>query len=370
MNIAILTGHFTPEIHPRAFRSFELAKELSREGNAVTVYSLSSFEDFDYTAIEKQFNIKIIHLNLYKRSCSIKKQRSKASKIVKAMTDYFLAGRLFQNAYAISRRISTSLSHFDVVISISTPFMNLYGAALCRKRKTVAGKQLYIADSGDPFYRSKQTKRAWYFYFIEKNIYKQYDYLSIPEKSAMPAYTGLLDEKKIVIIPQGFDLNSIKLPSYERNSICTFSYSGVFYMDIRNPKFLFDYLEGLDIEFIFNVYMRYEDEIITQLISSYSEKTRKKIHLFYAIQRQDLLVELSKSDFLINFENTVTTQVPSKLIDYAIVGRPILSCNSDTFSPELLDKFLQGNYEDQLIIDKNKYDIKTVTKQFLDLCEG
>ncbi len=51
--ILIVTRFFHPDITPRAFRAYELAKEFSRQGHDVTV--LTTKREFDYSYIEQRF---------------------------------------------------------------------------------------------------------------------------------------------------------------------------------------------------------------------------------------------------------------------------------------------------------------------------
>ena len=51
--ILIVTRLFHPEITPRAFRAYELAKEFSRQGHDVTV--LTTEREFDYSCVEQCF---------------------------------------------------------------------------------------------------------------------------------------------------------------------------------------------------------------------------------------------------------------------------------------------------------------------------
>ena len=87
------------------------------------------------------------------------------------------------------------------------------------------------------------------------------------------------------------------------------------------------------------------------------------------IPRSELLVEMSKVDFLINFENNSSKQSPSKLIDYALTNRPILSINSgEAFDNELANDFLSGDYSKSFKIeDIEQYDIQNIVKQFISL---
>jgi len=60
MKILIITYYFFPEITPRAFRAFELAKEFSRLGHDVSIIIPSC--NFDYKDLELEYNFKIIQI--------------------------------------------------------------------------------------------------------------------------------------------------------------------------------------------------------------------------------------------------------------------------------------------------------------------
>ena len=94
-----------------------------------------------------------------------------------------------------------------------------------------------------------------------------------------------------------------------------------------------------------------------------------KTHRYTSLDRDTLIYELSKMDFLINIENSTATQRPSKVIDYALTGRPILACNKDNFESQKMMDYLNGNYHEAMQVDISQYDIKNVAKQFLDLYE-
>jgi len=73
-------------------------------------------------------------------------------------------------------------------------------------------------------------------------------------------------------------------------------------------------------------------------------------------------------DFLINFEVGSKVQKPCKLIDYALVQRPILSMKPLDIDKIVLKEFLIGNYEKQIKIDDiEQYNIKNVASDFIDL---
>jgi len=72
--------------------------------------------------------------------------------------------------------------------------------------------------------------------------------------------------------------------------------------------------------------------------------------------------------FVVNFENVGQKQTPSKLIDYLIIDKPVLSVTFRNLQPEIFEEFLKGNYEQKMVLpDKDNYRIENVTSQFLFL---
>ena len=79
--------------------------------------------------------------------------------------------------------------------------------------------------------------------------------------------------------------------------------------------------------------------------------------------------ELRNYDFFINFENVKLSRLlPSKLIDYAIANRPILSINTSKLNTQCISEFFQGNYERRLEINRAQRvsDLKNRLRSFAD----
>jgi len=60
--ILIVSKYFFPVINPRSFRTTELAKELARQGNDITV--LIPKKGIDYSDFEKEHKLKILDLGI------------------------------------------------------------------------------------------------------------------------------------------------------------------------------------------------------------------------------------------------------------------------------------------------------------------
>ena len=373
MKIHIICGLFYPELHPRAFRATELALEFVRRGHQVTVSLNKTLDGFDYESYIKQSGVKINrmgiqHGGLNEAAVVTKIQnRSVLYRKFYEVTAYLTGRSIFIRSRKIAGKMCVD-SDVDMIIAISTPFICILGTSYYLRKHHFKDSCVMIADSGDPFYYSKQNNLAPWFKVVERNAYKQFDYLTIPVETAMPGYNRLIPESKIRIIPQGFNMNSLRLFKGEHQKPVKFAYSGVFYMDIRNPEFLFAFLDKQTSDYEFHWFMRYEDPAFTNMLEKYPNLKAKTIKRV-ALGRDELLYELSRMDFLLNLENTSNTQLPSKLIDYGMVERPVFSCNKENFSEQKMLDYLNGNYHDSMVIDIEKYKIENVAQQFLDLYE-
>jgi hypothetical protein len=160
-----------------------------------------------------------------------------------------------------------------------------------------------------------------------------YSALRRAKKSYYPEFRD-----KIRIIPQGFRFDNIRLDlNMTKNKVPTFAYSGIFYHGIRNPSPFLNYLSTLDKSFKFVVYTRN-----VEFLEPYRKTLGDKMEVRDYLPREDLLYELSKMDFLINFENNTNLHLPSKLIDYAMVKKPILNIQTGDLPVDAFNEFLQG----------------------------
>lgn len=370
MKIVILSYLIHPFNGPRTFRANELAKELGRRGYDVTLYGILG--KFDYSEFEKKYHLRVKHLgrHLFSKFTS----DSGASEL-----DYFLTrairefiGRWFYFPHIDLARLAYKAlrkeNNIDLLITIAWPFPIHWGTALYR---TLHPRKLknttWIADCGDPFMLNPLDNHPFYFKYVEKWFCRKADFLSIPIEEAKQAYYPEFINK-LKVIPQGFDFSESAISGeFHKNEVPTFIYAGVFYDKTREPKLLLDYLLSLKINFRFIVYTK-----TPKLLEPYREVAKGKLFIKEYIPREALLEEMSKADFLLNLENNTNQQLPSKLIDYALAQRPILSINTNVpLDKHLIDAFLQGDYSGAMEVpDMSVYDIRRVVDQFLTLKKG
>lgn len=364
--ILLVSNGFFPEISPRSHRATELAREFARQGHEVTV--LSKFRDFDYSEFMKESMITIRMWNKQTFPVIPDFKNKLLSIFSRVMTRTLLT--LFEypgieEMFKVKRKLKNE-NGYDIMISFAVPYPVHWGVAWSRSQKHAIAN-LWVADCGDPYMGDvlDSFRKPFYFGYLEKWFCRKADFISIPIESARQAYYKEF-HSKIRIIPQGFDF-TIK-GRYENeplNEVPTFAYSGGFLPGARDPRPLMHYLTKLYLPFKFLLFTNRPD-----LFADFEEKLKGKLYISSYIPRNELLTVLKGTDFLINFDNNTTFNSPSKLIDYAIVNRPVLNIKRNFNENDLL-AFLNGDYKKQMSLpDIERYHIKNVADLFLDLFEN
>ena len=365
--ILIVGAHFYPENSPRAFRTTELAKEFAKRGNEVTVLVPKNKKEHFSFEKKHQLIIKDLGKPIFPKIIltSDNKFKNILKRILKRILLQFFEYPSIEFLFKIRKVLKNEKSKYDLLISIASPHSIHWGvSSILGKNKSLA--KIWIADCGDPYMGTTTDtfKKFYYFRYIEKSWCKKVDFITVPFEGAIEGYYEEF-RRKIRVIPQGFNFDEINInsKSYKSNEIPTFAYAGLLIPGSRDPRPLINYLLELNINFKFIFFTN-----STNMLSEYLEKSRGKIEIKDPISRKELINILGKMDFVINFDNGVPTQLPSKLIDYYLTKRPILSVNSFNFNKRTVNEFLTGDYTNKYQFNNpEKYRIEYVVKQFLDL---
>jgi hypothetical protein len=366
--ILIISRSFYPMNSPRSFRTTELVKEFARQGHKVT---LLTYKDSEIHApFEKEHGVIIKHLGSRKfKEIEISKGnrytillKRGARRLLNLAIEYPDIELMFKVKRALKKEAG-----YDLLISIAVPHPIHWGVAWAWDRNNNIAKT-WIADCGDPYIWATldSFNKLFYFRFFEKNFCKKADFITVPIESAKEGYYPEYRDK-IEVIPQGFNFDEIKIdPStYKKNEIPTFAYAGGFIPGGRDPREFLSYIVELKHKFKFIIYTKDEG-----LIRPYIDKARGRIEVRGYVPREQLLKELSRMDFLINFENRSSLMMPSKLIDYHLTNRPVLSVSSNDINKAEIDQFLEGVYSEKVKFDNvEQYRIQNVCKEFLKLSE-
>lgn len=365
-NIMIIAQAIFPAKFPRSYRATELAKELARQGHNIIIYSVLG--NYDYTDFQEYHNIKIKNIG---KMCFAKLNSVDYGKIT--IIDKVLR-RIFNRLIEfpdieLMFRVPRTLKKekgIDLLISVAMPHTIHWGCAMARSFSPTNFPKVWAADCGDPYMGNKffKKKPLFYFKYLENWFCNQTDFIVVPTQNIIPYYNTKYINK-IRIIPQGFDFNIGNDIQYVKNSIPTFAFAGIFYPEKRDPSSFLDFLSKIKLPFRF---ILFTPEL--SLLKPYLSLLESKIEFRPYVSRDILINELKTMDFLININNKGNYGSPSKLIDYAISKRPILSFTSDSVPESTFMEFLQGDYTNQFIVkDIDQYRIENVAKSFLELLD-
>ena len=388
MKIGIISYFFYPAITPRAFRAFELVKELEKQSHDVVVFIPDI--DYDYQADSNLKNVTIkeippgFYLNKKNRNVVSSKNsdskvdfsiqnNNKISKRIKTkLINWFYPGAFsFEFGFTCGIALRQEKETFDILISIGLPICShlavFIGTIFNKKLCNVA-----LADYGDPYSFNRFINPPFFHKWFEKLILSRIDIIMVPTINAIGSYTYFKDEKFIKVIPQGINFMNIRLSEVSKqDSIIKFVFAGNFYSGIRDPKELFDFLVEYENPFKFILYTDKMNDDNMNLIKPYLIALGNKIEINNLLPRIQCIYEMSKADFLINIYNTSSEQTPSKLIDYYLTRRPIFSYTPGAFDKSIFNLFLQKNYTFDIsnTIPIEDFKIETVVKNIFNIVE-
>ena len=349
---------------PRSFRTTELAKEFARQGHLVTVITPKDLET--HTQFEKDHGITIQDLGQPKWKAA--ELKGGGVSLVARRGIKRLSNLIFQYpGIELSKLVHNALRReegYDLLISIASPHTVHWGVASVRSKDHRIAK-VWVADCGDPFMGQENDTFTppFYFKYVEKWFCRKADYITVPTTGAIQAYYPEFHQK-IKVVPQGFRFEDIKVATEkEDNSRPVFAYAGGFIPGRRDPSELLDYLVKQEKNFIFHIYTSSPN-----LVKPFINRSKGRIILHDFVPRTELLYKLSRMDFVVNFENVGSKQTPSKLIDYAIIKKPILPVKTGDLNTNVMEEFLKGDYSNQFTVnDPEQYRIENVAKKFLAL---
>ncbi|WP_341221451.1 hypothetical protein [Polaribacter atrinae] len=366
LKIVVISKYLFPQLTPRAFRTTELAEELARQGHDVTIYAVLG--DYDYSSFEKETNVKVRNMKmLFATANSDGNVRYNLfDKIL-----YHGLNRIFdfpdiEFLFKVLSVIKVEKSA-DMLITIAVPHSIHWGGALAKNIYHKSFPKTWVSDCGDPYmgssFSGNKRKYLLHFKLLEKWWCKNTNYITIPIEEGRNGYYSEF-HNKIKIIPQGFNFEKTPIDVYSKNIVPTFIYAGSFHGKLRNPEKFLEFLNTLDFDYKFIIYTN------TKLFDKYLSLLKGKLEIKDYIPRKNLIFELSKADFLINFSNPDKLHSPSKLIDYSITRRPILNISSDFTEETVFYEFIENNYTNMVEFDNlEDYNIKNVAKKFLTLCK-
>lgn len=360
--ILIVSACFFPENSPRSFRTTELANEFARQGHEVVVCFPAG--GADYSSYEMDHHLRIRDLGSLKwKSIELKGGTIQFAlrRVIRRLLLNLFEWPDIELLFKVARLLKSE-SNYDILISVAAPHPIHWGVAKARRRDHEIAR-VWVADCGDPYMgdRMDTFRKLFYFKYLEKWFCRKADFITIPVKQAITGYYREFHEK-IRIVPQGFRFDKSYLTDNVWNDPVRFAYAGNLIPVKRDPKPFLEYLCSIEKDFRFVLFTSK-----VELILPYKEKLKDKLLIRDYVPRDLLLPELASMDFLVNFDNNTSVHSPSKLIDYALTGRPILNIKAD-FDPCIVSAFLNRDYSHAYVVENmEQYNIEKVATDFLSL---
>ena len=337
--ILIISHQFLPFVSPRTTRWSLLIDELTKRGNEVTVLTGTAPE-------ELKNNYEVLYFGNKKFSSNINKVRTDSQdssnnylkKIIYSMlkTIYRFLFKTFSWpdyamfwAFTIFKNRKSIKNNFDIIISVSLPFTSHLCAHILKKRISAE----WYMDIGDPFtlkINSPENNKIIYSYFnkfFERKFYQNASKIIFTHNEVAELHKKKfkIDRSKIIIgYPIALlneDIIKDSLNFNYKNTPLKIGYFGAFTKSVREPN---NYIINIANSLGSNV--KHEWYINEESKKYFSSLKDISFHQFLDILPRELALEVmaNKIHILLSIGNFNKYQMPSKVVEYLSLGKPVL----------------------------------------------
>ncbi|WP_261222224.1 glycosyltransferase [Ancylothrix sp. D3o] len=237
----------------------------------------------------------------------------------------------FQKAKEII--LDNSCTH---LITVSDPFTpHLVGLNL----KKILSSLPWVVDISDPFsfasYRPLNNHSLYknLNFNLEKNIFLKANAIAVTTKATLDKYTELFptmaDKFSVIsqLVPELPNL-PIEDPALEKADKINLVFVGTLYSQIRRPEFLLSLFQQLlKTPLMEKLELHFYGSIgdCNKYFLPYQHLINKKIFTHGIVSREQAFQEMLKADILVNISNDTPYELPSKVVEYASLGKPVLN---------------------------------------------
>ncbi len=218
----------------------------------------------------------------------------------------------------------------DVIIATGDPFVLFkYASNLSKEFKTP-----WIADYRDPWSQNKSNSKNLFLKswnsFIEKKFLRNCSHITTVSNFVKVQISKLLEEKIFFILPNGYDPDAVtKLnETTQSDKVFIISFAGTIYKWHPIKSFLSEIssflLENHTVKLMINFYGFNIAFGLQEMILNQFQTIKDKINIFSRTPNDELLVELTKSNLLLLFNDY--SILGTKIYDYIGIKRNILLC--------------------------------------------
>jgi len=365
--LLIVSYNFPPIQTPESIMALNSVKFLSRLGYNITVLSVKSTAKGlkDHSLLSE-----------VPEGVAVHRVNSLRSIVLRLLHGFSILpdDKVGWIPFALSKgRQLIKQGKIDVLISRSQP-PSSHLAAL--RLKSLTGLP-WIANFSDPWaqspyvrYPNSLVKR--FNEYLERKVILRADRLTFTTgqtKLLMVNKYKTLDPDKIMVVPNSYDPSGFTGEKITNDKF-TITYAGSFY-NIRSPEPLFKALQLLNSEE--NITGKIEVKLIgsigsfRHLISEYG--LENIVRVIDTIPREDALARLYGSDVLLSVDapsQQPSVFLPSKLVEYLPMGKPILAITPEGASADLVRLTKTGIVVSPDNVEEIKDTIKKYYNSYLD----
>jgi glycosyltransferase involved in cell wall biosynthesis len=345
MRILLVSFSYSPSLTPRAFRWAAIVAHWTTSGHEVDVVCESSpgkpaVESLDGATLYRTGRISRAPL-------AAPGARSAPAAVPRAGAMRRLARWLWRTLYwpdyafwwypgaAKLARSLAARKQYDLMISTSVPFTaQLVGLAVRWTQPALR----WVVDIGDPF-SFGEAERAnnaalydWLNRRVEHAVFRQADAVSVTTVGTLQQYARQFPDQagKLCVIPPL--LPKLPDPSLEprfpRDGRRRLVFVGTLYRDIRSPLPLLALFAGLQQTALagqLELHFFGEASACREVFDPWQHWMGSLIHVHGLVSRNDAFAAMHEGDVLVNIGNNTSYQLPSKVVEYLAMGKPILN---------------------------------------------
>ncbi|MBI5435556.1 MAG: glycosyltransferase [Nitrosomonadales bacterium] len=356
-DLLIVSFSYAPMLNPRAFRWAALAEEFARRGVRVRVVCswqpgaapLQTINGVEIHRVGNRFIERIRALLARLRGRHPREgAETSLQKPVAPLGN--LVGWIWRQVawpdttcvwYAAALRKAEALLRETpnaTIVSVSPTFTAaLVGNAITRRQSVLR----WVLDMGDPFSIADESPANNFRLYgglnrrVERELFRNADAVTLTNANVRQRYAELYPEcaDRLYVIPPlltGTFLQPEMQPAVPLalDDPIRIVYVGSLYRQLRRPGFLLALFMGLvkaggvrrlELHF-FGDTRECNDAFVP-----YANQIGRTIQLHGVVPRKDALAAVSEAAIVVNLGNTNPCQLPSKLVEYAAVGKPILN---------------------------------------------
>ena len=371
--VLIVTFSYWPTLNARAFRWTALAERWASQGARVEVVSawspgLARHEVVNGVVIRRPGSRAVETLRnwLTNRRQAAVNFESTSSRYESKLRQRMLSGLRHLNdqiwrkvfwpdsscpwyfsALREARRAAQSLRP-DVLISVSPTFTAV--AVARRLIGELHSTARWLIDLGDPFCFCEEAPQNNFRLYrrlnrvFERACFRRATAVSVTTAATRARYAELFPESvaKMHVIAPLLSLPDLPVPeSPKSNSARTIVYVGTLYGSIRRPDFLlalFAQLRRAMTQESLELHVYGDVRDCASCFEPFLQEKVPSVFLHGTVARSQALQAMANASVLVNLGNDTAYQLPSKILEYLAVGRPIL--NIATHSQDSSTAFL------------------------------